>query len=195
MPATPQKKRPPAPTYFAAPGAMRDWFRANAHSMVEVRVGFYKLGSGRPSITLPQAVDEALCVGWVDGVRHRIDEHRYQIRFTPRKLTSIWSAVNIERVRVLTDEGRMQPAGLAAFARRLEKKSRIYSYEQAAASALLPKELKVFKSNKSAWAFFEAQPPGYRKQVLWRIVSAKQQATRDKRFAALVAASAKGLRL
>jgi uncharacterized protein YdeI (YjbR/CyaY-like superfamily) len=126
---------PPAPTHFTSPKALRDWFRANAHLMAELRVGFHKLGSGRPGITWPQSVDEALCVGWVDGVRHRIDEHRYQIRFTPRKLTSVWSAVNIERVRVLSEEGRMQPAGLAAFARRLEKKSRIYSYEQAEASA------------------------------------------------------------
>jgi uncharacterized protein YdeI (YjbR/CyaY-like superfamily) len=186
---------PLAPTYFASPKAMRDWLRANAHSTAELRVGFYKLGSGRPSITWPQAVDEALCVGWVDGVRNRIDEHRYQIRFTPRKPKSIWSVVNIERVRVLTEAGRMLPAGLAAFARRIESKSRIYSYEQAAASALSTKELKVFKSNKSAWAFFEAQPPGYRKKLLWRIVSAKQQSTRDKRFATLIAASAKGLRL
>jgi uncharacterized protein YdeI (YjbR/CyaY-like superfamily) len=186
---------PPAPTYFATPQAMRAWLRANAQSMTELRVGFYKLGSGRPSITWPQAVDEALCVGWVDGVRHRIDEHCYQIRFTPRKLNSIWSAVNIERVRVLTEAGRMQPAGLAAFARRRENKSRIYSYEQAAASSLSPKELNLFKSKKSAWTFFEAQPPSYRKKLLWRIVSAKQQSTRDKRFAALVTASAKGLRL
>jgi uncharacterized protein YdeI (YjbR/CyaY-like superfamily) len=185
----------PAPTYFTSPKALRDWFRANARSTAELRVGFYKLGSGRPSITWPQAVDEALCVGWVDGVRHRIDERRYQIRFTPRKPASIWSAVNIERVRVLSEDGRMQAAGLAAFARRVERKSRIYSYEQAAASALSPKQLKVFKSSKSAWAFFEAQPPSYRQKVLWRIVSAKQQSTREKRFAALVAASAKSLRL
>jgi uncharacterized protein YdeI (YjbR/CyaY-like superfamily) len=196
MPAPPsQKKRPPAATYFAEPGALRDWLRSNAHAMAELRVGFYKLGSGRASITWPQAVDEALCVGWVDGVRHRIDEHRYQIRFTPRKSTSIWSAVNIERVRVLSEEGRMQPAGLAAFARRVEKKSRIYSYEQAEASVLSPTELKAFKRTMSAWAFFEAQPPGYRKLVLWRIVSAKQQSTRERRFAALVAASAKGVRM
>jgi uncharacterized protein YdeI (YjbR/CyaY-like superfamily) len=194
MPAPPQKKRLPAPMYFAAPSAMRDWFHANGRS-AELRIGFYTLASGRPSITWPQAVNEALCVGWVDGVRHRIDEDRYQIRFTPRKPNSIWSAVNIERVRVLTEEGRMQPAGAAAFARRVEKRSRIYSYEQAEAGALSPKELKTFKSNKSAWAFFEAQPPSYRKKLLWRIVSAKQQATREKRIAALVSASAKGLRL
>jgi uncharacterized protein YdeI (YjbR/CyaY-like superfamily) len=194
MPAPSQRKRLPAPVYFAAASALRDWFHANAHS-AELRVGFYKLGSGRPSVTWPQAVDEALCVGWVDGVRHRINEYRYQIRFTPRKPNSVWSAVNIERVRALTEEGRVQPAGAAAFARRVENRSRIYSYEQAAPSALSPKELKAFKSSKSAWAFFEAQPPSYRKQLLWRIVSAKRQATRQKRFAALIAASAKGLRL
>lgn len=183
------------PKYFATPEILRAWLHSNAASSAELVVGFYKRDSGKASITWPQAVDEALCVGWVDGVRHRIDERRYKIRFTPRKSTSIWSAINIERVRVLGEAGRMQPAGLAAFARRVEKKSRIYSYEQSGLAELTPQQQKAFKRNKVAWAFFQAQPPGYRKLLLWRIVSAKQPATRERRLAALIAASAKGTRL
>jgi uncharacterized protein YdeI (YjbR/CyaY-like superfamily) len=183
------------PTYFATPEMLRAWLHSNADSRAELVVGFYKRDSGMASITWPQAVDEALCVGWVDGVRHRIDERRYKIRFTPRKPTSIWSAINIERVRVLSAQGRMQPAGLAAFARRVEKKSRIYSYEQTGLAELSAQEQRAFKRNRAAWAFFEAQPPGYRKQMLWRIASAKQPATRERRLAALIGASAKGMRL
>jgi uncharacterized protein YdeI (YjbR/CyaY-like superfamily) len=183
------------PTYFATPENLRAWLRANAASSAELIVGFYKRDSGAASITWPQAVDEALCVGWVDGVRHRIDERRYKIRFTPRKPSSIWSAINIERVRVLGAEGRMQPAGLEAFARRIEKKSRIYSYEQPGLAALTAQEQKAFKRNKAAWAFFDAQPLGYKKLMLWRIVSAKQPATRERRLAALLEASALGTRM
>jgi uncharacterized protein YdeI (YjbR/CyaY-like superfamily) len=183
------------PIYFATPAALRAWLQANAASSAELIVGFHKRGSGTASITWPQAVDEALCVGWVDGVRHRIDERRYKIRFTPRKAGSVWSAVNIERVRVLGTEGRMQPAGLEAFARRIEKKSRIYSYEQSDLAALTPQEQKAFRRNKAAWAFFEAQPLGYKKKMLWRIVSAKQPTTRERRFTSLLEASAQKTRL
>ena len=121
--------------------------------------------------------------------------HAYQIRFTPRKPTSIWSTINIERVRVLSDEGRMTPAGLAAFAHRREAKSRTYAYEQSGPVALAPADEARFRRQKAAWAFFEAQPPGYRKRVVWRIVSAKRQDTRDKRLATLIEASARGERV
>ena len=114
-------------------------------------------------------MDEALCVGWIDGVRKRIDEHSYQIRFTPRKPSSIWSAVNIERAEALIREGRMAASGLAAFERRTEKKSRTYSYEQATIAALAPDEEMAFRRRKAAWAFFENQAPSYRKTMLWRI--------------------------
>jgi len=183
------------PKYFATAQSLRAWLHANAAASAELIVGFYKRDSGTASITWPQAVDEALCVGWVDGVRHRIDERRYKIRFTPRKPSSIWSAINIERVRVLGAEGRMQPAGLAAFGRRIEKNSRIYSYEQPGLAALTAQEQATFKRNKAAWAFFDAQPLGYKKRMLWRIVSAKQPPTRERRFAALLEASAQGTRL
>ena len=183
------------PVFFATPEAFRAWLARHALTAAELVVGFHKVGSGRPSMSWPESVDEALCVGWVDGVRKRIDDHAYQIRFTPRKPSSTWSAINIERVRVLGEQGRMQPAGLAAFARRLEHKSRTYAYEQGGTVALPPDAEALFRQQKAAWAFFERQPPGYRKRLVWRILSAKQQATRDKRLAALIAASAKGERL
>jgi uncharacterized protein YdeI (YjbR/CyaY-like superfamily) len=176
------------PHYFKTAEAFRDWLLVNAESAPELVVGFHKLASGTPGITWPQAVDEALCAGWVDGVRHRVDERRYEIRFTPRKPSSIWSAVNIERVRVLTREGRMMPAGLEAFARRSDKKSRIYSYEQTGTVDGTHGLIKLLKKNRRAWAFFEAQAPSYRKKALWRIVSAKQEATRDRRIDALLTA-------
>jgi uncharacterized protein YdeI (YjbR/CyaY-like superfamily) len=188
-------KLPAAPIYFSTPEAFREWLNRNAASAAEIIVGFHKVHTRVACISWPQAVDEALCVGWVDGVRHRIDEHRYKIRFTPRKAVSIWSAVNIKRVRLLGAQGRMRPAGIDAFARRKEIKSRIYSYEQPKAADLTPRELKAFKKNKAAWTFFESQAPSYKKRLLWRIVSAKQQATRDRRLRLLIDSSAKGLHL
>lgn len=118
------------PTFFATPAVFRAWFNKHAATSTELIVGFHKKGTGTPSITWPESVDEALCVGWIDGVQKRIDDDTYQIRFTPRKSTSNWSAINIARVTDLTDQGRMQPAGLAAFALRSEAKSVIYAYEQ-----------------------------------------------------------------
>ena len=161
---------------LAAP-ARRAVLERHAGSRTELVVGCYKLGTGRPSMTCPEAVDEALCVGWIDGVRKRIDDHRYQIRFSPRKPISTWSAVNIARAEALIREDRMAPP---------EAKSRTDSYEQAAIAALAPDEEKAFRRRKTAWAFFESQAPGYRKIVLWRIVSAKQPATRQRRLAKLI---------
>ena len=183
------------PTFFASPGKLRAWFVKNHATRTELWVGFHKKDSGKPSVTWPESVDEALCVGWIDGVRKRIDEHRYQIRFTPRKPTSIWSAINIERVRVLTEAGRMKPAGLAAYAQRREHKSRIYSFEQDGEVALAPEDELRFRRHRKAWAYFQQQPPGYRKQMIWRILSAKQPATRERRLAALIEASARGERM
>lgn len=185
----------PKPRFFETPAALGSWFTRNAATESELIVGFYKRASGRDSITWPESVDEALCVGWIDGVRSRIDDEAYKIRFTPRKPTSTWSAINIERVRVLRAEGRMTDAGLRAFAQRREAKSKIYAYEQAEAAVLSPLEEAQFRKNKVAWTFFEAQPPGYRHQMIWRIVSAQRSATRDGRLAKLVAASELGTRL
>src|SRR4029079_510044 len=139
----------------------------------ELIVGFYKRDSGRPSMTWPESVDEALCFGWIDGVRTRIDDVSSKIRFTPRKTTSTWSAINIARVQALQAEGRMQKAGLEAFKHRRAVRSKIYAYEQAAGAELDRKDEAQFRKNKKAWKFFEAQPPGYRHQMIWRIISAK----------------------
>lgn len=184
-----------APTYFTDAAALRAWFAAHAETAGELSVGFMKKDSGAPSITWPEAVDEALCVGWIDGVRHRVDDERYRIRFTPRRAGSIWSKVNIARVAVLEAEGRMQPAGRAAFERRLEAKSAIYAYEQSDTPDLDAAERKRLKADPAAWAFFEALPPGYRHKLVYWLCSAKQAATRERRFAQLLSACARGERL
>ena len=182
-------------TFFASPAEFRDWLQLHAADTSELIVGFHKKGTGKPSMLWAEAVDEALCAGWIDGVRKRIDDASYQIRFTPRKLTSTWSAINIARVAALTTQGRMRPAGLVAFSHRKDAKSRTYAYEQTAIAALVPADEARFRKSKKAWAFFEAQPPGYRKTVIWQIVSAKQEFTRQKRLMLLIEASKNGLRL
>ncbi|HEY1091343.1 MAG TPA: YdeI/OmpD-associated family protein [Burkholderiaceae bacterium] len=183
------------PTFFATPKDFRAWLAKHAANETELIVGFYKRDSGHASITWPESVDEVLCFGWIDGVRTRIDELSYKIRFTPRKSTSTWSAINIARVEVLTAEGRMQPAGLAAFEHRREAKSKIYAYEQAARAELDPQDEALFRKNKKAWKFFAAQPPGYRHQMVWRVISAKRAETRAARLAKLIEASENGMRL
>ncbi len=183
------------PKFFATPGAFRTWLEKHGASSAELLVGFHKVDSGRPSMTWPQSVDEALCVGWIDGVRRRIDDSAYSIRFTPRRRDSNWSAVNIARVQVLTAEGRMQPAGLAAFEQRSEKRSGIYAYEQRDQAQFGAGELAAFRAECAAWEFFEKQPPGYRKLMQFHVMSAKLAATRSKRLAKLIEFSASGQRL
>ena len=173
---------------------LRTWFRANHATAAELWVGFHKKDSGRASITWPESVDEALSVGWIDGIRKRVDAVAYTIRFTPRRKGSIWSAVNIARVKVLTAGKRMRPAGLKAFAARQEHKSGIYSYEQRRDQLEEP-YAGLLRKNKAAWAFFEAQPPSYRKALGWWIVSAKQEETRMSHLKTLIDACVKGQRL
>ena len=182
------------PTFFPRPADFRKWLSKNHAAAKELLVGFHKKDSGRPSITWPESVDEALCFGWIDGIRRRVDEASYTIRFTPRKPTSIWSAINIKRVEVLTGEGRMKPAGLKAFEKRRENRSGIYAYEQRRAQLEEP-YAGLLRKNEAAWRFFEAQPPGYRKLMSWRILSAKKEETRLKRLEQLIAASMAGRRL
>jgi uncharacterized protein YdeI (YjbR/CyaY-like superfamily) len=183
------------PVYFASPEAFRDWLERHGATADELLVGFHKVGSGVPSMTWPQAVDEALCQGWIDGVRRRVDEQRYQIRFTPRRPGSIWSAVNVARVEALTREGRMRPAGLAAFARRTEARTAVYTHEQSGEPALTPAMKKRLKADKAAWAWFEAQPPGWKRKMLRWALSAKQDATRERRLDQVMQAAAAGQRL
>jgi uncharacterized protein YdeI (YjbR/CyaY-like superfamily) len=177
--------------YFPSPAAFRRWLAAHHSSARGLLVGFHKKGSGKPSLTWPESVDEALCFGWIDGVRRSVDGERYTIRFTPRKKTSIWSAVNVERVRVLTEEGRMRPEGLEAFRERRENRSGIYSYEKRPDSLPEPYRAELRK-NRPAWTHFEAQPPWYRRAAAWWVISAKKEETRARRLAALMEASAAG---
>jgi uncharacterized protein YdeI (YjbR/CyaY-like superfamily) len=182
-------------TFFATANKFAAWLEKHGADRTELVVGYYKLGSGRPSMTWAESVDAALCCGWIDGVRKRIDEHSYQIRFTPRKPTSIWSRINIDRAQVLKREGRMRHAGLKAFLLRREDKSRIYSYEQRKAAVLEKAEEARLREVKAAWKFFQAQPPGYRQLVVWRIISAKRADTRERRLAELIQACLEGRRL
>lgn len=183
------------PRFFATPADFRKWLEKHHATERELLVGFYKKDSGKPSITWPESVDEALCVGWIDGVRKRIDDESYTIRFTPRKASSTWSAVNIKRITELIAEGRVLPAGLAAFEKRSEKKSGIYAYEQKDAAELDTAAEKQFRAHKAAWEFFQSQPAGYRKTLTWWVVNAKKEETRQKRLAQLIEASAGGRRL
>ena len=182
------------PTFFPTPGDLQRWFEQHHAREAELLAGFYKLGSGKPSVTWSEAVDEALCVGWIDGVRRNLDAHAYTIRFTPRRRGSIWSVVNIRKVEVLTRNGRMQPAGLAAFALRRENRSGIYTYERRGEGLVEP-YLGMLMANPAAWQFFQAQPPSYRKKAGWWIVSAKQEATRLARLEKIIALSVAGQRL
>lgn len=187
----------PTPTrirFFKTAADLRKWLEAHHERADELWVGFYRKGSGRASITWPEAVDEALCFGWIDGIRKRVDAERYTNRLTPRRKGSTWSAINIARVGLLTKEGRMRPAGLAAFAARQESKSRIYAYEQPRDQLEEP-YAGILKKNKRASAFFEKQPPSYRKVVGWWVVSAKKEETRMARLRRLIEVSATGERL
>jgi uncharacterized protein YdeI (YjbR/CyaY-like superfamily) len=183
------------PTFFPTPADLRAWLERNYETHTELLVGFYKKGSGKPSITWPELVDEALCFGWIDGVRRGIDDESYTIRLTPRKPTSTWSSVNIRRVGELTEEGRMRPAGLAAFAKRSEQRSGIYSYERRKKAKLEPAQEREFRANEPAWSFFQAQPAGYKRTATHWVVVAKREDTRRKRLATLIDDSANGRRL
>jgi uncharacterized protein YdeI (YjbR/CyaY-like superfamily) len=182
------------PTFFPTPAAFRRWLHRH-HARADVLlVGYYKKDSGRPSITWPESVDEALCYGWIDGVRKRIDDASYTIRFTPRKPGSTWSSININRVRALIGENRMQPAGLVAFEARRENRSGIYSYEQRSV-VLDDRYSRLLKRDAAAWRFYETQPASYLKAVNWWVVSARQEETRLRRLEKLKSFSARGQRV
>lgn len=180
--------------FFKTAAAFRAWLARHHASATELLVGLHKVGSGRKSITYQEALDEALAFGWIDGVRRRLDDESYSIRFTPRKPTSIWSAVNIKRVRDLEAAGRMAPAGLAAFGKRDEKRSAIYSYERDAA-ALDAEALTTFAANEKALEFYERQAPWYRRTTAHWVISAKRPETRDRRLRTLIDYSARGERI
>ncbi len=176
----------PAPTFFATPEDFRCWLAAHHNQSPELWVGFHKRATKRPCMTWPESVDQALCFGWIDGVRKSIDETSYRIRFTPRKARSKWSAVNIRRVQELIDTGLMQTAGRKAFDERVLVENAHYSYEQRHLIALTPEQERLFRHNRTAWAFFNSQAPWYRKAALWWIVSAEREETRKKRLLQLI---------
>jgi uncharacterized protein YdeI (YjbR/CyaY-like superfamily) len=177
--------------FFESPAEWRQWLEINHAIVNELWVGFYKKESGRLSLTWPESVDEALCFGWIDGVRKRLDENSYAIRFTPRKARSIWSQVNIDKAEAQIRMGRMQPSGLAAFQVRIQERSRIYSYEQEN-HGLNDEYIAQFQKNEKAWTFFQAQAPGYRRAASWWVISAKKEETRLKRLATLIDDSEQG---
>ncbi|MFY9555746.1 MAG: YdeI/OmpD-associated family protein [Blastocatellia bacterium] len=180
--------------FFKSPADFRKWLEKHHATVEELWVGYYKKSSGKPSITWPESVDQALCFGWIDGIRKSVDELSYKIRFTPRRPGSIWSSINIKRAQQLKSEGLMLPAGLKAFQVRKENRSGIYSYEQR--SINLPETCETrLKQNKTAWDFFHAQPASYRKLVNWWLVSAKKEETMQKRLEKLIEESAKGRRV
>ena len=185
--------KPPAePTHFATPAEFRRWLARHHDREIELWVGFHKKATGRPSITWPEAVDEALCVGWIDGIRRSLGDDRYMIRFTPRKPTSTWSAVNQRRMAALMAEGRVQPAGRAAWEKRTADRSGTYSYENRHAAALDAESERRFRANAAAWRWFEQQPAGYRKTATWWVISAKKPETRERRLQQLIDRSAAG---
>jgi uncharacterized protein YdeI (YjbR/CyaY-like superfamily) len=195
----PRKSSPSSPVpdrqFFPDAPAFRRWLEAHATTASELRLAYYKVASGRPSLTWPESIDEALCFGWIDGVRRSIDAVSYEVRFTPRRPGSIWSAVNIDRVSALTAAGRMTPAGLAAFALRDEARSRVYSFERKQTPELNAEERARFRKDAAGWRYFEALPPGYRRTLLHWITSAKLPATRARRLERFITACRAGKRI
>lgn len=180
--------------FFRTAAELRRWLAANHAKATELWVGFYRKDSGKGGITYFEALDEALCYGWIDGIRKKLDDERFTQRFTPRTARSAWSVVNIDRVRKLTEGRRMAPPGAAVFAARDPARSGIYSFERE--SAEFPPELKKrFRGDRDAWEFFTSQPPYYRKMATWWVVSARKAETRDRRLAQLMEDSARGRRL
>jgi uncharacterized protein YdeI (YjbR/CyaY-like superfamily) len=179
------------PKFFRSPAQWRRWLERHHEAAAQLLVGFYRKGSGKPSISWPESVDEALCFGWIDGIRKRVDELSYSIRFTPRKSTSIWSAINIRRARALIEQGRMRPAGLKAFEARRANRSGVYSYEQRPKRLIEP-YAGMLAGNEAARRFFEGQAPSYGRAATWWVISAKKEETRLKRARTLVELSARG---
>ena len=182
------------PVFFVSPFSFRKWLEKNHSKAKELLVGFYKVNSGKQSITWSESVDEAICFGWIDGLRKSIDAESYSIRFTPRKAGSIWSKINIQKVENLPKQGLMHPAGIAAFEKREAHKSAVYSYEKAPEN-LSPDFLKKFKSNKKAWMFFQTMAPSYQRTATHWVMSAKQEVTKSKRLDELIKDSEAGKKI
>jgi uncharacterized protein YdeI (YjbR/CyaY-like superfamily) len=179
---------------FGSRDELRAWFEEHHDTKSDAWFGYYRKGVPKQSVTYPEAVDEALCFGWIDGITFRIDDEVHANRFTPRRKGSNWSAKNVQRVTELLAEGRMQPAGLAAFEARRPERTGVYSYENRPRD-LPPEYLEPLQVNPEAWAFWQAQTPTYRRAATWWVVSAKQESTRQRRLDALISDSAAGRQL
>ncbi|MDQ3821903.1 MAG: YdeI/OmpD-associated family protein [Actinomycetota bacterium] len=182
-------------TFFETPAAFRAWLAEHHETASEIWVGYYKKATGKPTMTWVEAVEEALCYGWIDGKRQRIDDERHRQRFTPRRRGSNWSAVNVAKVAELRAQGRMTPAGEAAFAARRDDPSAVYSYERRHEAAFDAEQEAELRANPAAWEWFDAQPPSYRTMATFWVVSAKRPETRARRLATLVECSAEGRRV
>lgn len=183
---------PGKPRFFRNPEAFGKWLEANHAKANELLVGYWKVHTGKPSLTWAQSVEQALRFGWIDGVRHSLDEERYTIRFTPRKATSNWSLVNVRTMERLLAAGLVAPAGRAAFERRTAARTGVYSAEQQQETRLTAAEARLLEADAAAWSDFQARPPSYQKAVRWWIASAKKPATRARRVATLLACSRAG---
>jgi uncharacterized protein YdeI (YjbR/CyaY-like superfamily) len=180
--------------FFSSPAEFRAWLEEHHETASELWVGYYKKATGKPTMTWSEAVDEALCFGWIDGKLQRIDEERHRQRFTPRRPNSNWSAINIAKVAELRKQGRITPAGEAAFAARREDRSAVYSYERRHEAAFDAEQEATFRANKAAWTWFGEQSPSYRQMATFWVVSAKRPDTRARRLATLIECSAEGRR-
>jgi uncharacterized protein YdeI (YjbR/CyaY-like superfamily) len=183
------------PRFFETAEDLRRWFRQHHASATALEVGFRKKGSGHPSVTYAEAVDEALCYGWIDGVRHSLDAMSYSNRFTPRKPTSNWSAKNVKRFGELKRQGRVRAAGQKAFDARTKDRSGTYSYEQRHQVKLDPALGRKFQEKKRAWSWFQDQAPSYRSTAIYWVMSAKRPETRQRRLEQLIADSARERRV
>jgi uncharacterized protein YdeI (YjbR/CyaY-like superfamily) len=180
------------PLFFATRAELRDWLDVHHRTADEVFVGAWKKATGKPTLTWPEIVEEALCVGWIDSIRRSVPGDGWAIRLTPRRKGSIWSAVNVAKVAELRAAGRMRPAGEAAFAARRDDRTAIYSFEQARDPELTPEETARFRADAAAWTWFSAKAPSFRKQALHWVISAKRPETRERRLATLIVASGEG---
>ena len=180
------------PTFFATPDELRAWLAEHHEARDELWVGFHKKATGRASVTWQQAVDQALCFGWIDGVRKSLGDESYKIRFTPRKSRSTWSAINVRRYGELLAAGLVAPAGVAAFERRAEDRTAIYSYENRDKAVFEDEQEGRFRADAAAWEWFQAQPPSYRRTATYWVVSAKRPETRERRLTRLIEDSAAG---
>jgi uncharacterized protein YdeI (YjbR/CyaY-like superfamily) len=183
------------PTFFASPEEFRAWLEEHHATATELLAGFYKKSTGRPTMTWTESVREALCFGWIDGIRRSLGDESYTIRFTPRKPRSNWSSLNVRHVEELIREGRMTPAGLAAYEARTPERTGVYAFEQRHAARLEPEQEERLRAHPKAWEFFPAQPASYRQTAIYWVVSAKREETRARRLATLISDSAAGRRL